>query len=149
MCLTTILPSALTLPNCPRLKVSAFLAIRIEVKKTMDEETVAKIKAENEGIRKLRDKAIEEICMRFSCFKRDFLGAPIRKALINLQKGTISPADQCELPYRMDEKLWVNVSQTEVSVSFGLNFDNPTDKALARIFLLVRLPYFKLSVGIF
>ncbi len=69
------------------------------------------------------------------------MGAPIRRALISLSKGTISPEDQCELPYRLDEKLWVTASKTEVSVSFGLNFDNPTDKALARIFLLVSQIY--------
>jgi hypothetical protein len=30
-------------------------------------------------------------------------------------------------------------AKPEVTVSFALNFDNPTDKALARIFLLVTL----------
>jgi len=27
--------------------------------------------------------------MKFSCFKRDFMGAPIRRAMINLAKGNI------------------------------------------------------------
>ena len=65
------------------------------------------------------------------------MGAPIRRALISLSKDSVSAADQCELPYRLEEKLWVTASKTEVSVAFGLSFDNPTDKALARIFLLV------------
>jgi hypothetical protein len=74
----------------PKPKVIIVLGDMSEIKKTMDEATAAKIKAENEEIRKvqshpinlqLRDKAIEEICMKFSCFKRDFMGAPIRKAL--------------------------------------------------------------------
>lgn len=42
-----------------------------------------------------------------------------------------------EIPYRTDEKYWVVAAKTEVTVSFALNFDNVTDKALARIFLLV------------
>jgi hypothetical protein len=45
--------------------------------------------------------------------------------------------DSCEINYRSDEKYWVVANKTEVTVSFGLQFDNATDKALARIFLLV------------
>ena len=47
----------------------------------MDEEEAAAIKASNEEIRKQRDKMAEEVCMKFSQFKKDFLGAPIRRAL--------------------------------------------------------------------
>jgi hypothetical protein len=87
---------------------------------------------------KERDRAVEELCMKFSCFKRDFMGAPIRRALLSLQKGQGNPGDSCEIPYRTDEKYWVVSSKGEVTVSFALQFDNPTDRALARIFLLVR-----------
>ena len=38
--------------------------------------------------------------------------------------------------YRTDEKYWVLAGPKDVTVSFALNFDNSTDKALARIFLL-------------
>jgi hypothetical protein len=76
--------------------------------------------------------------MKFSCFKRDFMGAPIRRAMINLAKGAGQPSDSCEIPYRADEKYWVMASKSEVTVSFALNFDNQTDRALARIFLLVK-----------
>ena len=74
--------------------------------------------------------------MKFSCFKRDFIGAPIRKALIALKGGKVTPNESCQISYRSDEKYWVIATNNEVSVSFSLNFDNPTDKALARIFLL-------------
>jgi hypothetical protein len=74
--------------------------------------------------------------MKFSCFKRDFMGAPIRRALMNLKAGTVNPKDSCEISYRPDEKYWVVSGAKEVTVSFSLNFDNKTDKALARIFLL-------------
>lgn len=48
----------------------------------------------------------------------------------------MNPKDQCEIPYRSDEKYWVTTGKADVTVSFSLNFENPTDKALARIFLL-------------
>ena len=102
----------------------------------MDEETQAKIKAENEEVRKEREKIAHQISMLFSCFKRDFLGAPIRRALLALKAGEDNTKNSCEIPYRNDEKYWVLASKSEVTVSFALNFDNPTDKALARIFLL-------------
>ncbi len=47
----------------------------------MDEEQQAAIKAQNEEIRKQRDAMAEAVCMKFSQFKKDFLGAPIRRAL--------------------------------------------------------------------
>lgn len=103
----------------------------------MDEQTAAQIKAQNEEIRKERDRIVEELCNKFSCFKRDFMGAPIRRALLSLQSGQGKPTDSCEIPYRADEKYWVVASKSEVTVSYGLNFDNTTDRALARIFLLV------------
>ena len=67
------------------------------------------------------------------------MGAPIRRALQSLQSGQGKPSDSCEIPYRADEKYWVVASKSEVTVSYGLHFDNSTDRALARIFLLVRI----------
>ena len=52
-----------------------------KVSKKMDEEQQAAIKAQNEEIRKERAKMADAICMKFSQFKKDFLGAPIRRAL--------------------------------------------------------------------
>eukprot|EP00350_Pseudokeronopsis_sp_OXSARD2_P012433 CAMPEP_0170543344 /NCGR_PEP_ID=MMETSP0211-20121228/2487_1 /TAXON_ID=311385 /ORGANISM="Pseudokeronopsis sp., Strain OXSARD2" /LENGTH=238 /DNA_ID=CAMNT_0010846683 /DNA_START=327 /DNA_END=1043 /DNA_ORIENTATION=+ len=102
----------------------------------MSEEEKAGIQQQNESLKKERDKALDEICMKFSCFKRDFLGAPIRRALKNLQHGQGNPDHSCEIPYRADEKYWVLATKGEVTIAFSLNFDNATDKALARIFLL-------------
>lgn len=53
-----------------------------------------------------------------------------------MKSGGGKASDSCEIPYRNDEKYWVIASKPEVTVSFALNFDNVTDKALARIFLL-------------
>lgn len=91
-----------------------------KVKKTMDEAEQAKIKAQNEEIRKERDKVAEEICYKFSCFKKDFLGAPIRRALKALQSGAGKPEHSCQISYRLDEKYWVIASKGEVTISFGL-----------------------------
>ena len=77
--------------------------------------------------------------MKFSCFKRDFIGAPMRRALKDLQANNSNPKNSCQINYRPDEKYWVIVGKQDVSVYFALNFDNPTDKALARIFLLVTI----------
>jgi hypothetical protein len=49
----------------------------------------------------------------------------------------LKPAVSCEIPYRLDEKFWVIASKNDVTVSFAMQFENPTDRALARIFLLV------------
>ena len=86
----------------------------------MDEATQAKIKAENEEVRKLREKMADEISYKFSCFKRDFMGAPIWRALKNLKSGEGKPEDSCEINYRADEKYWVLAAKGEVTVSFGL-----------------------------
>ena len=102
----------------------------------MDEEEGNKIRASNEEVRKQRDAMVDQICMKFSSFKKDFLGAPIRRALNGLKVGAGNPADSCEISYRQEEKYWVVSSKSEVTISFALQFDNHTDRALARIFLL-------------
>jgi len=95
-----------------------------KVKKDMDEAQANEVRSKNEEIRKERDRVAEEICMKFSCFKKDFLGAPIRRALKALNAGSGNPTDSCELPYRVDEKYWVVSNMGEVTISFALQFDN-------------------------
>ena len=51
----------------------------------MSEEEAEGIRAKNEEIRKQREEICEKIANKFSCFKRDFLGAPIRKGLNKLK----------------------------------------------------------------
>lgn len=53
----------------------------LKVKKTMSEEEAEAVRAKNEVIRKQREEICETIAVKFACFKRDFLGAPIRKAM--------------------------------------------------------------------
>jgi hypothetical protein len=82
------LHSALMGQAFPRLKVSLSANLKLlEVTKTMDEETQSKVKAGNEEARKLREKMADELAHKFSCFKRDFMGAPIWRALKSLKAG--------------------------------------------------------------
>ena len=61
----------------------------------MDEATSAKIRKDNEPIKAEREKMVDEICLRFSQFKRDFIGAPIRRALIGLKSGNVPANYSC------------------------------------------------------
>jgi len=64
-----------------------------KVKKTMSEEEAEKVRAENEKIRKERDEVCDKIATKFAQFKRDFLSAPIRKAMkcVVDKKGEFKP----------------------------------------------------------
>ena len=64
----------------------------------------------------------EKIATYLSCFKRDFLGAPIWKAMNALKESTrlietnsllilekkIDPPIRCQIDYRPEESYWVN-----------------------------------------
>ena len=106
-----------------------------KVKKSMDEETAAKVRAENETIREKREVVAEEIASKIAKFKNDFLSAPIRKAMVaSAGSEVIAPI---EVPYRLDEKYWVVMpTKGEVIVFFSINFKNTTDMSLARVMLL-------------
>lgn len=87
----------------------------------MTEEEAEVVRASNEEIRKERDTAADIIATKFACFKRDFMGAPIWKAMTAIQKGT-EPPKPCQIDYRKDEKYWVFPDKKDVSVTFEINF---------------------------
>eukprot|EP00831_Metopus_contortus_P025424 TRINITY_DN2190_c0_g1_i9.p1 TRINITY_DN2190_c0_g1~~TRINITY_DN2190_c0_g1_i9.p1 ORF type:complete len:235 (-),score=46.95 TRINITY_DN2190_c0_g1_i9:55-723(-) len=67
----------------------------------------------------------------------DFLGAPIERALKELQlKGTVSDSQGCQIKYRDTEEYWVTPNKTSVIITFSLDFKDPVDQGLARILLL-------------
>lgn len=68
----------------------------------MDEATQAQIKQNNEDIRKEREKIIDSISYKFSCFKRDFIGAPMRRAMKSLAAGKI----QSMMQNSFIDRLW-------------------------------------------
>ena len=53
-----------------------------KVKKSMTEEEQAAVRASNEEIRAQRSTRVEEIATKVAKFKRDFLGAPVRRAIL-------------------------------------------------------------------
>jgi len=101
----------------------------------MTEEEANEVRAKNEEIRKQREAAATVIADKFAVFKRDFLSAPIWKAMQAILKGT-APPKPCQIDYRKDEKFWVFGAAKDVSVTFEVNFSSTEDQSLARIFLL-------------
>jgi hypothetical protein len=106
-----------------------------KVSKALSEEEADKVRAENDEIRKQRDEWAEKVANRFACFKRDFMGAPIWKAIQDILQGK-EPGKPCQIDYRKDESFWVFPAKDEVSVSFEVNLGSTEDQQLARIFLL-------------
>lgn len=76
-----------------------------KVKKSMPEEEQVAVRASNEEVRAQRTARVEEIATKIAKFKRDFIGAPIRQALMQMQGN--QKVSSCEIPYRKDEKYWV------------------------------------------
>ena len=76
-----------------------------KIKKSDDEETAAKVRAENEAIRAERAEQVDGIAEKFAKFKRDFIGAPIRNAMKKALAG--EQFTPCEIPYRKNEKYWL------------------------------------------
>jgi len=107
----------------------------MKVSKSMTEEEAEATRSKNEDIRKQREDTATTIATKFAQFKRDFLGAPIRKAMNNVKnkKNDFKP---CQINYRKDERYWVFGSDKDVRVIFEVNFTDAEDIALARIFLL-------------
>lgn len=102
----------------------------------MSDQEAADVRVKNEEIRKEREKSADEIANKFACFKRDFLSAPIRKAMNIVLKKTKGTFQACQIDYRKDERMWIFGSAEDVSVTYEINFESETDTALARIFLL-------------
>lgn len=106
-----------------------------KVKKAMTEEQQEQVRQSNEEIRAQRQGKIDKIASKIACFKRDFVGAPIRRALLQIQAGKV--ATNCEVPYRKDEKYWITSTEAgSASFMFSFNFGNETDISMARIMLL-------------
>lgn len=93
------------------------------------------VRAQNDEIRKQREDFASGIATKFAQFKKDFLGAPFRRAFKGLAAKNGNTQHSCEISYRQDESYFVSVAPSEVTVSFGLNFENKEDKALAKVFL--------------
>lgn len=106
-----------------------------KIKKTDDEETAQKIRDENDEVRKTRSTKVNEIAEKISKFKRDFLGAPIRKAFLCAKEG--KPFDPCEVPYRSNEKYWLlQPDKSDVQLIFSVHYADTTEQALAKVMMI-------------
>ena len=67
---------------------------------------------------------IEVITTKIAAFKRDFFGAPIRRALLAVKNNW--PINPCMIPYRKDEKYWItDPGDGGASFYISFHFDNP------------------------
>ena len=86
-------------------------------------------------MRNQRQANVDRIATKIAQFKRDFIGAPIRKALLAVQAN--AAGFNCEIPYRKDEKYWIySPGPGSCCFYFSLNYSTSVDVSLARICLL-------------
>jgi hypothetical protein len=94
---------------------------KTKVKKEMEDEEKEKIRAENEEKVERNGVKAKAIADRISCFKRDYIGAPIRNAMNACLAGK-QEFKPLEIPYRQDEYMWVFQNTPEdCQVMFSLN----------------------------
>lgn len=72
---------------------------------------------------------------QLSFIKRDFMGAPIERALKAFKDGKSDESLNCEIPYRKNEKYWIRAQKDKVEFIYSVNFNNKTDIALAKTVL--------------
>lgn len=80
-----------------------------------------------------KEQMAKEIASRFSLFRRHFLSGPFERALEALAAKSASAPVQLQI--RENEKLWVVPGSDRVTFVFEVNYEDPTDGALARLFL--------------
>jgi hypothetical protein len=102
----------------------------------MTDEEKEKVREENEKIRQEREKGAIEIATKFAQFKRDFMGAPLRKAMKGVLDKKNESLKPCQIDYRKDERFWVFGTNQHALIIYEVNFTSDEDAALARIFLL-------------
>ena len=73
--------------------------------------------------------------VNISNIRRHILGTPFQIAFTALLDKTISSVDLMEIPYRKSESFYVCPIAGKVVVIFLVDFADPTDKALGRVFL--------------
>lgn len=91
-----------------------------------------RIKEENALMKVKLAELADEVADKWSRFKSDFMGAPIRKALLDIKEEN-KENYLIEVPYRRSEKYWVKKIDLNALIYFSVNFTDPTDIALAKI----------------
>lgn len=76
----------------------------------------------------------EETLTQLSQIKRHILGGPLHKAFTALATKA-NPLESCAINYRKNEMMYVCPTASKVVVVFLMDFSDPTDQAIARVFL--------------
>lgn len=106
-----------------------------KVKKSLSEEEQNAIREANEKARDERKTICDQLTSRVTQFKRDFMSAPIRKALLSAGEG--NEVQACCIHYRPKEKYWILPTKPgEMTLCYSINFETPDEIALVRVMLL-------------
>ena len=74
-----------------------------------------------------------EISEKWSAIKRDFMGAPILRALWAVHAKNADKSLDCVIPYRENESFWIRINDKEkMSVIYNVHFEDEIDKTLAK-----------------
>jgi len=93
----------------------------------MSEDEANAIRVANEEIRAAREKNAIIQCDKFAQFKRDFLSAPIRKAMNNILKKEANVMKACKIEYRKEESYFVFPEKDSVGFTVDVNFNSIED----------------------
>jgi actin related protein 2/3 complex subunit 2 len=96
------------------------------------DEEKSKIKEDNALVKVKLAEFADEIAEKWCRFKSDFMGAPIRKALLDIKEEN-KENYLIEIPYRRNEKYWIKKMDDNALIYFSINFTDATDIALAKI----------------
>lgn len=113
-----------------------------KIPKDSSEQVKEQMKKENKEVLEKRKKIIKGIGKEFAVIKRNFIGAPIERALkaIKATPGNTNPeipdSYACQIRYRPDEQYWIIPNKSTVIIVFSIDFKDPVDVGLARILLL-------------
>ena len=105
---------------------------KVKASSGASEEEKAKVKEENAEIKLKLAELAAEVADTWCRFKSEFMGAPIRKALNDLQEEN-KETYLCKIPYRRHEVYWVRKLESTVMLFFSVHFTEATDIALAKI----------------
>ena len=74
-----------------------------------------------------------EISEKWSAIKRDFMGAPILRALWAVHAKNADKSLDCVIPYRENESFWIRINDKEkMSVIYNVHFTDEIDKTLVK-----------------
>jgi actin related protein 2/3 complex subunit 2 len=76
-----------------------------------------------------------EVAELFGNLKRNLLAAPFKKAFDALADGKVSALKPMVIPFRPKERIVLNPTNDRVQVYFYVEFDDETDRAIAKVFL--------------